>query len=93
MDISLPPDLEEYVEIQVHNGFYRSASEMIGEGLRLLIAKETEQGKLQELKREIQIGTDQAERGQVSEFTAETLERLKSEGRDRLATERSPKIS
>jgi antitoxin ParD1/3/4 len=91
MDISLTPDLEQYVEGQVQRGIYRSASEVICQGLRLLQEKETHSRKLEELRREIQIGIDQADRGQVSEFTAETLERIKAEGRERLADERDSK--
>ena len=40
------------------------------------------------MRREIQIGIDQAESGHFSDFTAETLESIKSEGRERLAAER-----
>jgi antitoxin ParD1/3/4 len=91
MEISLPSELEQYVKIQVQSGVYRSASEMIGEGLRLLKAKEARQGKLRELRHEIQIGIDQAERGHYSEFSAETLDRIRGEGRERLAAERKSK--
>jgi antitoxin ParD1/3/4 len=88
MDISLPSELEQYVENQVQSGVYRSASEMIGEGLRILKEKEIRQGTLRELRREIQIGIDQAERGHFSDFTAEMLESIAGEGRERLAAER-----
>ena len=36
MHVSLPPDLERFVETQVHSGRYTSASEVIREALRLL---------------------------------------------------------
>jgi antitoxin ParD1/3/4 len=36
MDISLPPELEQFVQDMVTSGQYRSASEVIRKGLRLL---------------------------------------------------------
>jgi antitoxin ParD1/3/4 len=70
MDVLLTPDLERYVQGQVDSGQYPTASEVIREGLRLL--KERDQ-QLQELRREIQIGIDQAARGEVSRFDDSTL--------------------
>ena len=40
MNVSLTPALEEFVNSKVSQGFYNSASEVIREALRLLIAKE-----------------------------------------------------
>ena len=54
---------------------------MIREGLRLLKEKEeVHQGKLEHLRREIQIGIDQADSGQVSTFNKETLKEIKAKG-------------
>jgi antitoxin ParD1/3/4 len=92
MNISLTPEFEEYVNGKVGSGLYHSASEVIREGLRLLREKdEVHQKKLQALRRDIQVGIDQAERGQHSRFNEQTLEEIKSEGRNRLAGKRKPK--
>ncbi len=92
MNVSLTPELEQYVNGKVQSGLYHSASEVVREGLRLLREKdEVHQKKLQELRRDIQVGIDQAERGQVSPFNEQTLEEIKSEGRKRLAGERKSK--
>jgi antitoxin ParD1/3/4 len=92
MNVSLTPELEQYVNGKVQSGLYHSASEVVREGLRLLREKdEVHQKKLQELRRDIQVGIDQAERGQVSPFNEQTLEEIKSEGRKRLAAERKSK--
>lgn len=92
MNVSLTPELEQYVNGKVQSGLYHSASEVIREGLRLLREKEeVHQSKLQELRREIQIGIDQAGSGQVSAFTEETLTEIKSQGRKRLAADRKSK--
>jgi antitoxin ParD1/3/4 len=44
MHVSLPPDLERFVEEQVHSGRYTSASEVVRDALRLL--EEQAQGRL-----------------------------------------------
>jgi antitoxin ParD1/3/4 len=92
MNVSLTPELEQYVNGKVQSGLYHSASEVVREGLRLLKEKdEIHQKKLQELRREIQIGIDQAERGQFSAFNKRTLDEIKVGGRKRLAAERKSK--
>ena len=92
MNVSLTPELEQYVNGKVQSGLYHSASEVVREGLRLLKEKdEIHQKKLQELRREIQIGIDQAERGQFSSLNKQTLEEIKAEGRKRLVAERKSK--
>jgi antitoxin ParD1/3/4 len=89
MNISLTPELEQYVNGRVQSGLYHSASEVIREGLRLLKEKdEVHQGKLEELRREIQIGVDQADRRQVSTFTKATLKEIRAKGLKRLSADR-----
>lgn len=36
MNVSLPPELEEFVNLKVQSGRYSTASEVVREGLRLL---------------------------------------------------------
>ena len=92
MNVSLTPELEQYVNKRVQSGLYHSASEVIREGLRLLKEKdEVHQRKLEQLRREVQIGIDQAGRGQVSPFNKEALKEIKSQGRARLAADRKSK--
>jgi antitoxin ParD1/3/4 len=86
MNVSLTPELEQYVNIKVQSGLYHSASEVIREGLRLLREKdEVHERKLQALRSDIQIGTDQADRGQHSPFDESTIDAIRTEGRKRLA--------
>jgi antitoxin ParD1/3/4 len=92
MNVSLTPELEQYINGKVRSGLYHSASEVIREGLRLLKEKDDiHQEKLQDLRRDLQIGIDQADRGQVSPFSERTLRETKAEGRKRLAAGRKPK--
>ena len=54
MNVSLTPELEQYVQEKVSSGLYYSASEVIREGLRLLREREQlQQIRLQELRQDI----------------------------------------
>lgn len=89
MDVSLPPELEDYVGRKVESGLYPSASEVIHEGLRLLKENdELRQRQLEELRREIALGLEDFEQGRFSTFNEETLAEIQAEGRKRLAAER-----
>jgi len=80
MNVSLTPELEQYVSKKVESGLYQTASEVIREALRLLKEREElHQKKLEELRREIQIGIDQADRGELSPLDARgTLKRMRA---------------
>ena len=65
MNVSLTPELESLVQSKVQSGRYQSASEVIREGLRLL----DDQDRLREMqfgevRRKIQVGVDQLDRGE-----------------------------
>lgn len=91
MNVSLTPELEQYVSGKVRSGLYGSASEVVREGLRLLKEKdELHQRRLDELRAEIQVGLEQADRGAVSEFDEETLKRARAKGREQLAARQRP---
>ena len=64
MNISLTPELERLVDDKVKTGRYASASEVVREGLRLLEEQdETKQLRLAEVRRKIDRGIDQLDRG------------------------------
>jgi antitoxin ParD1/3/4 len=67
MNVSLTKELQDYVEGEVATGDFASASEVVRAGLRTLrderaLAKE----KLEILRREIQIGIDDADAGRFA---------------------------
>lgn len=65
MNVSLTPEMERLVAEKVNSGLYRSASEVLREGLRLLQARDDEQAaRLQTLRRDIQEGLDELDRGE-----------------------------
>ncbi len=65
MNVSLTLELEQFVNEKVESGMYYSASEVIREGLRLLREQDTlRQMRLEQLRKEIAVGIEQADRGQ-----------------------------
>jgi antitoxin ParD1/3/4 len=81
MNVSLTPELTQYVQTKVESGLYHSASEVIREGLRLLKEKEQLQAaRLTTLRQELQEGIDQADQG---EFSQRSIADLKAEARRR----------
>ena len=66
LNVSLTPELEKFVESKVASGRYQSASEVVREGLRLLEDRElSRRAALEEVRRQIAVGLDQAERGEL----------------------------
>ncbi len=62
MNVSLTPELEQFVQEKVSSGLYYSASEVIREGLRLLKEREQfHQIRSSELRQDIQAGLDSGE--------------------------------
>jgi antitoxin ParD1/3/4 len=89
MNISLTPQLAQFIKGKVESGMYHSASEVIRDALRLLQERERlQEVRLESLRKEIQIGVDQLERGEYTEYDEHALDRffagIRNEGRSRL---------
>ncbi|GAX42877.1 hypothetical protein NIES4075_38820 [Tolypothrix sp. NIES-4075] len=66
MSISLTPELEQFIQSQIASGKYTSTEDVIIAGIKLLEERERiYKGRFEELKREIAIGVEQLERGEV----------------------------
>ncbi|MBD2184049.1 type II toxin-antitoxin system ParD family antitoxin [Planktothrix sp. FACHB-1355] len=66
MNISLSSEIEKFIESQVESGKYPSAEEVIVAGIRLLEERERiYKGRFEELKKEIMLGVEASERGEV----------------------------
>ena len=66
LNVSLTPELEEFVQSRVASGLYQTASEVIREGLRLLEERErAREAALEELRAKIRRGGEQADRGEL----------------------------
>jgi len=78
MNVSLTPELEQYIRTKVDSGRYLSASEVVREALRLLEQKEK---RLEALRVEIQKGLDSGRSEPLN------MEAIKSKAQNRLSEE------
>lgn len=68
MNVSLTRELEALVQEKVRSGMYHSASEVVREALRLLNERDQlREARLADLRKEIAVGVEQAQRGEVTE--------------------------
>ena len=80
MNVSLTEELEQFVRDLVDSGRYRSASEVVRAGLRLLQDQEKLRAvKLEELRKEVQKGLDSGPAGELD------VEDIIERGKERLA--------
>ncbi len=90
MEIRLAPELEKFVAEKVRAGQFTDANEMINDALLLLRDHQahlpTDPHELAELRRQVAVGLQQADRGEFAEFDAQVI---KAEGRRRLSSKRS----
>ena len=77
MNVSLTTELEQFIYTQVESGKYASADEVIIAGIRLLEERERiYKGRFEELQREIMIGIEQMDRGEMLDGR-EVIEQLR----------------
>lgn len=66
MNVSLTPELEQFVHTKVQSGRYLSASEVVREALRLLEERDRlREIRLQTLREKIVVGVEQSDRGEL----------------------------
>lgn len=66
MNVNLGPVFDQFVADLLKSGTYQSQSEIIRDGLRLLKDREElKKLRVEELRRQISIGTEQADRGDL----------------------------
>jgi antitoxin ParD1/3/4 len=66
MNVSLTPQLESFITTKVESGLYGSQSEVVREGLRLLVERDRRvEVRLDELRGEVAEGLQQARRGEL----------------------------
>ena len=83
MPITLPPELEQFIQSQVTSGKYASVDEVFLAGIKLLEERERlYQGRFEELRREVLVGVEEAEQGELLEAEA-VITRLQEKLRQR----------
>lgn len=67
MQIVLPSELEDLIQLQLASGKYRTDVEVLLAGVKLLEQQEEDiyQGRLQELQQQTRIGWEAAQRGEL----------------------------
>lgn len=66
LNVSLTPELEQFIQSRVASGRFQTASEVVREGLRLLEEREeARETALNELRAKIRQGIEQADRGEL----------------------------
>ena len=71
LTITVTPELEAFIRERVASGRFDTASDVVREGLKLLEVREHErEGVLAVIRREIEIGLEQAKAGQLRDGDA-----------------------
>jgi antitoxin ParD1/3/4 len=86
MNVSLTPELEAMIRQQVDSGRYNNASEVVRAALRLL----DEHQRVQHLRSLLAVGLEQAQRGELVEFTPELLEDIARRAKERFLRGEEP---
>ncbi len=95
MNVSLTPELENFVNEKVKSGMYNSASEVLRESLRLLQEQDViKEFRRNELRREIMLGVEQIKNGEYTEIKSREeldsfAERLIKEAREKYGKQNS----
>ena len=85
MSLSLPPELQQFTDRQIASGKYASLDEILVAGLQALAEREQlYQGRFEELRQEVLLGADEAERGVLLDAAAE-IETIRQRLRSRHA--------
>ena len=84
LTITVTPELEAFIRERVSSGRFDTASDVVCEGLKLLELREQErEAALDEIRREIEVGLQQARAGQLRDgdaFFAKLRQKRSSSG-------------
>lgn len=85
MNISLTPEMDQWIAEQVKSGAYKSSSEVIRDGLRALQRQEEQRrAMVEDLRQELLVGMKQLDAGKSKPFDASLIADLKKQGRSKL---------
>lgn len=82
MNISLTPEMDTWVAEKVKSGMYRSSSELIREGLRLLqLRDEQRSSMIGELRNDLLVGVKQLDIGKSEKLDQKFINKVKDDAR------------
>ena len=85
MNVSLTPEMNEWIIHKVKSGQYKSSSEVVRDGLRILQNRENQrQAMLEELRHELLIGVKQLDAEKSQQFDSDFVQKIKDAGRQKL---------
>ena len=91
MTIDIPTEYQSFVQTVIARGTFATEAHVITEALRLLRERER---RLDELRKQVQVGLDQLDHGEFDEYDDASLrqffDEIKAEGRKRLGANRGP---
>ncbi len=87
MSITYPADIEATINKLVENGRYSDPIDVVREAVRLLEERESQR---EALLAKLQIGIDQADRGELVEWTPALREEMRQSARRRAANGEQP---
>ena len=87
MNISLTPEMDQWIAEKVKSGLYKSSSEVVREGLRALRQREEQRRAMaQDLRLELLVGLKQIDSGKSEQFSPSLVAEIKKVGRSRLGS-------
>ncbi|MCP4575356.1 MAG: type II toxin-antitoxin system ParD family antitoxin [Deltaproteobacteria bacterium] len=85
MEVSITPQMDQWISEKVNSGLYRCSDEVILEGLRLLMRQEQQRlAMTEDLRQEILVGLRQLDAGKSAVFDSSLSDKIKEGGRNRL---------
>ena len=86
MNISLTPELDVWVAEKVKSGMYKSSSELIREGLRLLQLRDEQRSKMvEDLRNELLVGVKQLDAGKSQALDLKLIDKVRRDARKMFA--------
>ncbi len=86
MNISLTPEMDEWIMQKVKSGMYKSSSELIREGLRLLQQRDEQRAKMvEDLRNELLVGVKQLDAGKSKKLDQKLINKVKRDARKMFA--------
>jgi antitoxin ParD1/3/4 len=85
MNVSLTTEMNQWITGKIESGQYKSYSEVVRDGLRLLQSREEQRkAMLEDLRHELLLGVKQLDVGKSRKFDSELSQNIKSNARKKL---------